>query len=106
MLPQKRGVILRERTPETSATTGACARPKDLCRVATGQPSGAVQGSWFCRQDPSVGAKVLCISRLRRGASLRMTGRVKVSQHPLREAHPRSCPDARLPGAPTEESAG
>src|SRR5687768_1696753 len=52
-------------------TTGACARPKDLYRVARGQPSGAVQVPQSSRQGPSVGAKPLRESSLRSGASLR-----------------------------------
>ncbi len=79
--PLSSAVILRERTPATLITIKACARPKDLCRVARGPALGrgsrAMPGKGPARGEGDSSVRATgsrAFPRGRRGRSLGITG--------------------------------
>jgi hypothetical protein len=88
-------VILRERTPVTFITTEACARPKDLCRVARSPALGS-RSSPSVRQTRSFSRRQpLPESSLRSGASLRKSTLVDGLATPSQEIN---ALDGKRPG--------
>ena len=80
-----RPVILRERPARNLKQHKSLRRDRRiLFRPAMGWICGRDLAHRFYRQDPSVGAKVLCIIGLRSGASLRVTVRVRGLAAPSR----------------------